>query len=205
MKLSFLPATFLLLISIAGMHTTFAATPSVNQPAPGFALTDSEGKTHSLAEFKGKFVVLEWVNYDCPFVHKQYGSGTMQHLQKTYTERGVTWLSICSSAPGKQGNFAPADLRNRITQERAVPTAYLIDEDGTVGRLYGAKTTPHMFVINPEGRLLYAGAIDDIASTDPDDIPKATNYVRACLDAAIAGKPVVTTSTTSYGCSVKYK
>jgi len=199
------PATLLLLLSLTGLRIATAAAPVVDAPAPGFSLTDSEGKKHALADFKGKFVVLEWVNYDCPFVRKHYDSGNMQRLQKSYTERGVVWLSICSSAPGKQGNAGAGELRARIRKEQASPTAYLIDADGTVGRLYGAKTTPHMFVISPKGILLYAGAIDNIPSTDPDDVPRATNYVRACLDEAMGGKAVVTKSTTSYGCSVKYK
>lgn len=182
-----------------------AAPPPVGKPAPGFTLTDSNGKTHSLSDFKGKFVVLEWVNFDCPFVRKHYASGNMQELQKTYTGKGVVWLSICSSAPGKQGHFAGSELTDRIKEERAVPTAYLVDDDGTVGKRYEAKTTPHMFVISPEGTLLYAGAIDDTPSTDRDAIATAKNYVRSALDASLAGKPVAVSSTKSYGCSVKYK
>lgn len=194
-----------LALFFAGSGTAQPAPPKLDKPAPGFTLTDSEGKEHSLADFKGKYVVLEWVNYDCPFVRKHYRSGNMQQLQKTYRDKGVVWLSICSSAPGKQGHFELDDLKERIAEEEATPTAYLIDADGIVGKEYEAKTTPHMFVINPEGNLIYAGAIDDIASTDRDDIDKATNYVKAALDAGMAGEPVVVQSTKSYGCSVKYK
>ena len=193
------------LLFIAGTRSAPAAPPRVDKPAPGFTLMDSEGKNHSLADFRGKYVVLEWVNYDCPFVRKHYRSGNMQQLQKTYTGKGVMWLSICSSAPGKQGHFAADELKERIAEEKAMPTAYLVDPEGTVGKEYEAKTTPHMFVINPEGTLIYAGAIDDIASTDVDDIGEATNYVKAAIDAAQAGQPVAVKSTKSYGCSVKYK
>jgi peroxiredoxin len=205
MKHPVLPAILGLLLGVAGTPGVLAAPPKVDQAAPEFTLTDSNGKQHSLSDFHGKFVVLEWVNYDCPFVRKHYGSRNMQRLQRAYTEKDVVWLSICSSAPGKQGYFEPDELQARIIEEDAVPTAYLIDADGAVGKLYEARTTPHMFVISPKGILLYAGAIDDIASTDVDDVPKATNYVRTALDAALAGKPVTTTSTKSYGCSVKYK
>ena len=187
------------------LSATLAATPRVGEAAPTFTLKDVAGKEYSLADLKGKFVVLEWVNYDCPFVGKHYKSGNMQKLQKQYTEKGVTWLSICSSAEGKQGHFEMPDLKERIAKEKAVPTAYLIDESGDVGKKYEAKTTPHMFVINPEGVLLYAGGIDDKATTDTDDIASATNYVRAALDAAMAGQEVKVSASKPYGCSVKYK
>jgi peroxiredoxin len=181
------------------------AGATVDEPAPNFTLVDSKGKTHSLADFKGKFVVLEWVNYDCPFVHKHYGSGHMQKLQNMYRAKDVVWLSVCSSAPGKQGYFKGKELSERMEKEKAAPTAYLIDSDGKVGKMYDAKTTPHMFVINPKGILIYAGGIDNIRSTDLDDIQKARNYVQAALDEALAGKQVSTKWSQSYGCSVKYK
>jgi len=177
---------------------------TVDKPAPLFTLPDSRGKTHSLSEFKGKYIVLEWVNFDCPFVRKHYRSGNMPALQLAYREKGVVWLSICSSAPGKQGYFERKELTDRITQEHSASTAYLIDKDGAVGKMYGAKATPHMFVINPEGVLLYAGAIDDIASTKIDDLKRATNYVRECLDAALAGREAKVKTSNAYGCSVKY-
>jgi len=182
-----------------------AKTAKVDQPAPAFTLTDSDGNRHSLSDFKGKYVVLEWVNYDCPFVMKHYGSGNMPALQEEYTGKDVVWLSICSSAPGKQGHFETAALKERMKKEKAAPTAYLIDEDGTVGKMYEARTTPHMYIINPEGTLVYAGGIDNMASTNKDDIPKATNYVREGLNAALEGKTIATKTSKPYGCSVKYK
>lgn len=177
---------------------------AIDQPAPDFTLKDIDGKEYKLSSFKGKYVVLEWVNFDCPFVKKHYSSGNMQALQAEATKKGVIWLSICSSAPGKQGHFPIADLKKRIATEKAVPTAYLIDENGVVGKLYGAKTTPHMFVIDSIGKLRYAGAIDDMPSTKVDDIPKATNYVRAALDAVTNGRTVAVKSQTPYGCAVKF-
>ena len=180
-------------------------TATVGEAAPAFTLTDIQGKHYSLAELKGKFVVLEWVNFGCPFVRKHYDSGNMQKLQKTYTQKGVVWLSICSSAPGKQGYFERADLRERVKEEGSNATAYLVDAEGTVGHLYGAQTTPHMFLIGPDGKLLYAGGIDDTPSTKKDDIATAKNYVAQGLDAALSGKAVEVKTSRPYGCSVKYK
>lgn len=181
-----------------------AATASIDQKAPDFSLAGIDGKTYKLSDFKGKYVVLEWNNLDCPFVKKHYGSGNMQALQKKYTDKGVVWLTICSSAQGKQGYYEPAALQEMTKERKLASTAYLRDPDGTVGREYGAKTTPNMFVVNPDGTLIYAGAIDDKPSTDPNDIKGANNYVAACLDASLAGKPVATKTTVSYGCGVKY-
>ncbi|MBU0676544.1 MAG: thioredoxin family protein [Verrucomicrobia bacterium] len=173
--------------------------------APGFTLTDTHGNTHSLSDFEGKFVVLEWINHGCPFVVKHYSSGNMQSLQKKYTSKDeVVWLSICSSAPGKQGHYSPDEWNALIEQKGASPTAVLIDESGEVGNLYGAKTTPHIFIIDPQGKLIYQGAIDSIRSTDTDDIPKADNFVAQALDAALMGQPIVNHTTQPYGCSVKY-
>lgn len=185
--------------------TTAAESQAViDQKAPAFSLAGIDGKTYSLADFKGKYVVLEWNNFDCPFVKKFYGAGKMQELQKEYTAKGVVWLTICSSAEGKQGYYE-ADVLKGMTSERKVSsTAYLRDPDGKIGRLYGAKTTPNMFVINPDGVLIYAGAIDDKPGTDPADLAAANNYVAASLNLAMAGKPLTVKSTTSYGCSVKY-
>jgi len=177
---------------------------SIGAPAPDFQCTDSNGRTRSLAEFKGKAVVLEWTNRECPFVRKHYDAGNMQALQEKYTGEGVVWLSVVSSAPGNQG-YVTADEANRhLESSSAAPTAVLLDADGKVGRLYGAQTTPHMFVVDAGGNLAYAGAIDDKASTSSADIPKSTNLVAAALDALKAGKPVPTPSTKAYGCSVKY-
>ena len=195
----------LLLTGLAALPVRAAEPATVDAPAPAFTLKDANGTTHSLEEYKGKYVVLEWVNFDCPFVRKHYGSGAMQELQRAMTAKGIIWLSVCSSAPGRQGYFDGDELRQRLSAEHASPTAYLIDQEGTVGRLYSAKTTPHMFVIDPKGILMYAGGIDDMATTDKADIGRATNYVKAALDAAAEGKPVAVKNTRSYGCSVKYK
>jgi hypothetical protein len=190
----------------AALITSPAAADSatVGQPAPNFTLTDSQGAKHDLSSLKGKFVVLEWVNYECPFVQKHYGSGNMQKLQKAYTGKGVVWLSVNSSAPGKQGNYEPADINAKVKASGASPSAYLIDADGTVGKTYGAKTTPHMYVIDAKGTLVYAGGIDDKPSTDQSHIATAKNFVAAALDEAMSGKPVTTASSRPYGCGVKY-
>jgi len=200
-------SVFCLATAVSFVLLTQAAPAGVkvDELAPDFNLVDSNGKQQSLSEYRGKYVVLEWVNYDCPFVHKHYSSGNMQKLQNTYRGKDVVWLSICSSAPGKQGHFESEDLKERMVEEKAAPTAYLIDSDGKVGKMYDAKTTPHMFVINPKGILIYAGGIDDTPSTDVNDIPKAKNYVQAALDEALAGKSVTAKGSRSYGCSVKYK
>ena len=210
-RTAFLAALAIAVIAVPG-HVTRAHAPeektsqaaSVDKPAPEFSLTGIDGKTYKLSDFKGKYVVLEWNNPDCPFVKKHYNTGHMQALQKKYTNEGVVWLTICSSAEGKQGYYEPAALAQMTKEEKCSSTAYLRDPQGTVGREYGAKTTPHMFVINPNGVLIYAGAIDDKPSVDQNDVKTASNYVSACLDASMAGKPVATNSTTPYGCSVKY-
>ncbi len=198
----------LTLVAVLGLALSHMATANsvatVGQTAPAFTLTDTNGKAHSLGDLRGKYVVLEWVNFDCPFVGKHYGSGNMQKLQKTYTARDVVWLSINSSAPGKQGNFTPARINALMKDKGAAPTAYLLDPEGTVGRAYGAKTTPHMYVIDPAGLLIYAGGIDDKPSTDVADIATARNFLSAALDEALAGKTVSVKSSQPYGCSVKY-
>ena len=174
------------------------------EAAPDFTLSDSKGTSHKLSDFRGKFVVLEWLNHECPFVKKHYSGGNMQKLQKEYTGKGVIWLSIISSAPGKQGHRTGPQADADTKDKDAAPTAVLLDPAGEVGQKYGTKTTPEMFVIDKEGKVIYAGAIDSIRSTDSADIAKAENHVRAALDAALAGKPVPTPKTTPYGCSVKY-
>lgn len=194
----------LMFILAFGSYQSLQAEVEIGEPVPDLSLKDTQDKEHSLSDFEGKHIVLEWTNYECPFVKKHYKNGDMQALQKKYTGQGVVWLSICSSAPGKQGYFPGEEFNERIEKQKAAPTAVLLDEDGEVGREYGAKTTPHMFVIDPEGNLIYQGAIDSIKSTDPDDVKKADNYVSACLDAALGGKPVKISSTQPYGCSVKY-
>ena len=190
--------------ALLGLASLSSAAATVGEKAPGFTLKDSQGRTHTLDGLKGKYVVLEWVNYDCPFVGKHYGSGNMPSLQKTYTAKGVVWLSVNSSAPGKQGHFSPAEIAAKATERKAAFTAYLVDGDGAVGRAYGAKTTPHMFVIDPAGTVVYAGGIDDTPSTDQADVQTAKNYVRQALDEALAGKAVTVATSAAYGCPVKY-
>lgn len=198
-----LPALFMLIA--AGSNHTYARNASLDESAPEFTLKDSNGRQHSLSDFKGKWVVLEWVNFGCPFVRKHYDSGNMPGLQKAYTEKGVVWLSICSSSPGSQGYFEGDELKSEIRDHNSHATAYLTDPDGTVGKMYQAKTTPHMYVVNPQGVLVYEGGIDNIASTDKDDISRATNYGREVLDAGMAGKDIAVKSSRPYGCSVKYR
>ena len=176
----------------------------VNQPAPDFTLLDLDGQEQTLSDFRGDYVVLEWTNYECPFVKKHYNSGNMQGLQKSLTSKGVAWLSINSSAPGKQGNFSAEEVSRRMAAFGASPTAYLRDPNGDVGRLYGAQTTPHIFLIDPNGILIYQGAIDSIASFDEADIAKAVNYLEQAYLEAISGKEISVPQTKSYGCSVKY-
>jgi len=180
------------------------ADVEVGATAPCFTLTDVHGNRHGLSDFKGKTVVLEWTNYDCPFVRKHYGTENMQKLQEKYIQKQVVWLSICSSAPGKQGHYSPEIWREKIKQQGSKATAVLLDADGKVGRLYGAKTTPHMFVIGGDGLLRYRGAIDDNRAWDPKTVEGATNYVAAALDALLKGEAVAVQETQSYGCSVKY-
>lgn len=180
------------------------ASPVIGQPAPAFSATDTAGQPVSLDSLKGKTVVLEWSNHQCPFVKKFYDSGTMQQLQQAATKDGVVWVTVISSAPGKQGNVTAAEANVLTTSRKAAPTHVVLDENGTIGRLYAAKTTPHMFVIDGQGVLRYQGAIDDKPSTKPEDIAGAKNYVTAALADLKAGRPVAQPNTKSYGCSVKY-
>ena len=192
-----LPLTLLLV-------STAAFAVKVGDPAPDFSAPDTQGRTQALSAYKGKYVVLEWTNSDCPYTRKHYESGNMQTLQKQWTSRGVVWLSVISSAPGEQGYKTAAEENSYLAREHAAPTAVLLDPKGKVGREYEARTTPDMFVIDPAGKLIYAGAIDDHPSTDVSDIKGAKNYVSEALSAAMAGKPVAEAYTPSYGCSVKY-
>ena len=176
----------------------------VGQTAPGFSRPDMNGKTVELSKSLGKVIVLEWFNHGCPFVKKHYSSGNMQGLQKKYTAKGVVWFSIVSSACDKEGHETPAEALAAYKEHKSVATDVLIDEDGSVGKLYGAKTTPHMIVIDRKGRVAYSGAIDDHPSTDAEDIATSKNYVSAALDEIMADKPVSVSSTKGYGCSVKY-
>jgi peroxiredoxin len=179
--------------------------PPVGSAAPDFSLPDANGKTHSLSQYKGKYVVLEWFNPECPFVKKHYGSDNMQKLQTEYTGRGVVWFTIDSNAPGTEGNITPEQAQKITSSWKTHQTALLLDPDGKAGRAYGAKNTPHMVLINPDGKIAYEGAIDSKASPNPADIPSSTNYVKAALDESLAGKTVSTPQTKPYGCSVKYK
>ncbi len=196
-------SAFFLAAMLAG---TASAAPETGTLAPGFTAMDAiSGKSISLADYKGKIVVLEWNNFDCPFVEKFYGSNVMQELQKTARRGDVVWITVNSSAPGKQGNLADAAaVKAALAERQADPTAYLIDADGAIGKAYGASTTPHMFVIAKDGTLAYQGAIDSIADADAASIDKATNYVTAAIDALKAGTPVNPGTTQPYGCSVKY-
>ena len=180
------------------------AEVQIGELAPDFTLTDSNEQQRSLSEFAGKYIVLEWFNPECPFVRKHYDSGNMQGLQEKYTAEDIVWLSIDSSADGNQGYLTTADAKQFIEEKSVSSTAVLLDPQGKVGKLYGAKTTPHMFIIDPQGKLVYQGAIDDVSSADADDIPNAKNYVGETLDLALSGKSITGFATKSYGCSVKY-
>ena len=181
-----------------------AAAPEVGKPAPAFTGTDTTGKTWDLARLAGQPVILEWTNHDCPYVRKHYGSGNMQALQKAATAAGYVWLSVISSAPGKQGNVSPAEADALTKSRDAAPTAVLLDSRGTIGRAYGARATPHMFIIDEQGILVYMGGIDDRPSTDLADVEGARNYVRLAMADRAAGRPVGMPVTRPYGCSVKY-
>ncbi|MCU0342521.1 MAG: thioredoxin family protein [Ignavibacterium sp.] len=195
--------TFVLILLMFCVNA-YSQDAKLNELAPNFKLVDSNNKEHSLSDFKDKVVVLEWINFDCPFVQKHYNSKNMQSLQLKYTKQDVIWLTVCSSNKGKQGNFNNDEINKRIKNHNAKMTAYLVDADGKVGKMYGAKTTPHMYIINKDGKLVYAGGIDDKASTDLEDIKGAKNYVSLALDELLAGKNVSVQSSKPYGCSVKY-
>jgi hypothetical protein len=195
----------LVAVKVAAHAATGLAELKVGQAAPEFELADAAGKKHKLSQYKGKYVVLEWLNHGCPFVKKFYGAGKMQEIQKTYTAKNVVWLSVISSAPGKEGFGTPAEVAKDQKEKGSNATAVLIDESGKVGKSYGARTTPHMYVVNPEGKLVYLGAMDDKPGTDASALKDAKNYVVAALDASLAGKPVEKASTEPYGCGVKYK
>ena len=192
------------ILLLLAVSTWVHAEAEIGKPAPAFTLPSCESKSVSLADFKGKVVVLEWTNYGCPFVVKHYGSGNMQKLQVDATAKGVIWLSICSSAPKQQGHATPADALKACTEKNSAATAYLIDESGATGRAYGAKRTPEMYVINADGIIVYHGAIDDKKSVDPADIATAKNFVAAAIEETLAGQPVSTPETEAYGCSIKY-
>lgn len=194
-----------MLVAIASVAATpVLAKPAIGQPAPAFTAVDSKGKTHNLADYKGKTVVLEWNNPECPFVRKHYGAGNMQAQQAKATAEGVVWLSVNSAASGKQGHLDGAAANAHVARVGAKSSAYLLDADGKIGHAYGARTTPHMFVIDGEGVLRYMGGIDSVASADPADIPGSTQYVSQALSEIAAGKSVSVPKSEPYGCSVKY-
>ena len=195
---------FIILIPLAFGPGTAAAGVETGAKAPDFTLTDTNGTAHSLSDFEGNYVVLEWLNHNCPFVKKHYGAGNMQALQKRWRDKGIVWLSINSSHPDHR-DYKTVTVANKLTEDaKAAPTAVLMDEDGNVGKMYGAKTTPHIFIIDPSGELIYQGAIDSISSANPKDIAKADNYVNQVLTASRAGESIPVTDTRPYGCSVKY-
>ena len=191
-------------LAVAILFAGLADAQRVGEPAPNFQATDSNGQTHKLSDYRGKFVVLEWHNNGCPYTRKHYESGNMQRLQKDWTGRGVVWFTVISSAPGLQGYVTAQQENDYLKQMNASPTAALLDPQGDLGRLYGAKTTPHMFIVDPSSLLIYDGAIDSKATADQSDIASATNYVSQALTEAMAGKPVSMPTSRPYGCSVKY-
>jgi peroxiredoxin len=190
--------------ALAVLAAPASAAPLVGQPAPNFKVADTNGKPVTLSDYRGKTVVLEWSNPDCPFVKKHYGSGNMQKAQAAATKDGVVWLTINSSAPGKQGHMTGAQAKSFVAKSGARPTAYLLDPRGVVGKVYDAKTTPHMYIVNKAGTLVYAGGIDDKPTPNPADVAGARNHVLAALSELKAGKAVSVASSRPYGCSVKY-
>lgn len=194
----------LALITTLALNTPLLYALKPGDPAPDFKGTDSMGKTETLTQFRGKWVVLEWANQGCPYEQKHYKSGNMERLQRDWTAKGVVWLSIISSAPGEQGYVTPSQENEYLRSMHAAPTAAILDPSGQIGRLYEAKTTPHMFVIDAQGKLVYEGALDDQPTPDPASLQGAHNFVSAALEEAMAGKPVAMPVTRPYGCSVKY-
>jgi len=197
----FLLSLPLLALAVSGAQ----AAPSVGQAAPDFTITDSTGKPVKLSDYRGKFVVLEWTNPACPYVKKHYNSGNMPATQQEAVGKGVVWLSISSTAKDSGEWLEPAKLVSWQKDRKSQPTAVLMDDDGVAGRAFGARTTPHMYIVNPQGTLVYAGGIDSIPSSNPQDIQKAVNYVKQGLGEALAGKPITASVTRAYGCTVKYK
>jgi peroxiredoxin len=195
---------FLAIALLAAAPLPASAQPLTGQPAPAFTLTDLDGRKVSLADLKGKYVVLEWTNPSCPFVQKHYGSGNMQSLQKRFAGEGVQWIVINSTAVSHSEYLKPAEQKAWLQKHGAAASIAALDADGTVGRAYAAKVTPHMYVIDPNGVLVYAGAIDDKRSTDPADVKTAHNYVVQAFAELRAGKPVSASSTQAYGCTIKY-
>lgn len=197
-------ALLLMTLALLPLSTAALAAPEIGKPAPEFTATDTNGKPVVLADLKGKTVVLEWTNHECPFVVKHYKSGNMQALQAETTKDGVVWISVNSSAKGKEGNTTAEESNKIVAEQKSMATHKILDESGVIGKLYDAKTTPHMFVIDKAGVLAYAGAIDDKSGFDPEEIKTAKNYVTAALANLKADKPVEVSSSKPYGCGVKY-
>ncbi len=195
---------FTLAAAVAAASSIYAADPAIGAKAPEFSLSDSKGNQVHLSDYKGKIVVLEWTNFGCPFVKKHYDSGNMQEIQRRAEEKGAVWLSICSSAKGKEGFLTADEWEKALAEKKSNATALLIDADGRVGKDYGAKTTPHMFVVDASGVLVYKGAIDNKPSTDKEDVKGASNYVLNAVTEVASGQSVAEPATQSYGCSVKY-
>lgn len=202
--MKFLITTLTLAATLATAGTALAQSAVVGQPAPAFTARDTSGKTVNLSDFKGKHVVLEWVNPGCPYVQKHYDAKNMQATQQAATAKGVVWLSVNTTAAEHGDYLPPAQMAAWMKSQGAAATATLMDEDGKLGRAYGARTTPHMYVIDGAGKLVYAGAIDNKPSSRASDIPGATNHVNVALAESMAGKPVSTASTRAYGCTIKY-
>ena len=194
----------ILILSIVLWSVGLTRAQQVGEPAPAFQATDSNGQMHSLSDYRGKYVVLEWHNNGCPYTRKHYESGNMQSLQRQWTGKGVVWFTVISSAPGQQGYVSAQQENDYLQRMHAAPSAALLDPHGDLGRLYSAKTTPHMFIISPTGTLIYDGAVDSKATTEESDIAGAQNYVSAALQEAMAGQRVAIPITRPYGCSVKY-
>jgi hypothetical protein len=198
-------STLVIGIFALGAVSSAQAVPEIGQPAPAFTGKAMDGSSVGLADYAGKTVVLEWTNHECPFVKKHYDSGNMQSLQKDVTGKDAVWLTVISSAPGKQGHVSAEKAKELTTSRNAAPSHVILDENGTIGQAYGATATPQMVVITPQQTVAYMGAIDSIPSAKASDIPKAENYVKAAFDAVSAGTPVATAETKAYGCSVKYQ
>ncbi|MEX2617050.1 MAG: redoxin domain-containing protein [Alphaproteobacteria bacterium] len=197
-----------LAVAVAAVFTSgtgqAAGTAKVDAPAPGFEGVAASGRTISLDAYRGKTVVLEWTSHECPYVRKHYGAGNMQQTQRDALAKGAVWLTVISSAPGEEGYVEAAEAMDIVKQHDANPTEIILDPKGEIGRMYGARTTPHMYIVDPDGVLKYMGGIDSIPSARQSDIPKATNYVTVALNELAAGKPVSNPVTRAYGCSVKY-
>jgi peroxiredoxin len=203
--MTFRSRIFIAVSSAALLPLVPTAQVKVGDSAPAFTATDSHGQTQKLEQYRGKYVVLEWHNHNCPFTKKHYSSGNMQDLQKEWTQKGVVWFTVISSAPGADGYVTPDQENAYVSQMHAAPSAVLLDPRGDLGHLYNAKTTPHMFVIDPQGKVIYEGAIDNRPTPDPEDVKGADNFVSDALLASMAGKAVNPAYTRPYGCSVKYR